>query len=88
MDKAGDFKHAIVIREDVKAFEQSKKEKRDEKEKRAKEHLGLLRQQIDEHQKMKHRPTEMAPQEFMINKNLIEEVEGYGPGLPKYKRPF
>lgn len=43
MDKAGDFKHAIVIREDVKAFEQSKKEKRDEKEKRAKEHLGLLR---------------------------------------------
>lgn len=89
LEKDHDQKHAQVVQADVQAFERSKKDMKSEHEKQMHAHRDSLMRQINEHKHAK--ATGMAPQEYAINKRIIEEVEGKSPPeSPEHlkKRPF
>jgi hypothetical protein len=81
--------HALIVKADVQAFERSKQEKKQNHQKVVQAHRDQLIRQIDGHRELKAAHA-MAPQEFAINKRIIDEVEGSSPnGSPKLvKRPF
>lgn len=90
LERANDQRHAKVVYEDVRNFEMSTKQMKDQRERKAKDNLEDIKRQIDEQHMNKHKPQGMAPQEFMINKRLIDEVERKSPpASPVHvKRPF
>jgi len=63
------------VQADVQAFEKGKRETKQKHEQVIQAHRASLMKQIDEHKTIKHNHA-MAPQEYMINKHIIEEVIG------------
>jgi hypothetical protein len=88
IEKQTDYRHAAIVHADVKAFEDSKKDRRKEHERVVLQHRESLMKQIDEHKNMRGIKGVMAPQEFALNKRIIEEVEGISPPDSPVKRPF
>lgn len=89
LEKETEQKHAAIVKQDVQAFERSKNDKRKELEQKVTKHRESLIKQIDDHKQTKGGL--MAPQEFAINKRIIEEVIGGGspPASPGHnRRPF
>ena len=56
LERVNDQKHAKIVYDDVREFERSKKQMKDQKERKAKDNLEDIKKQIDEHQFTKHKP--------------------------------
>ena len=85
-EKMSEQRHAQNIHADVVAFERSKKDVKREHDKVHHAHREELVKQIGEHKTLKGKAV-MAPQEYAINKQIIDEVVGGSP-QQAVKRPF
>eukprot|EP00347_Sterkiella_histriomuscorum_P009483 403341038 len=87
LHKVQDNMDARFINSDVKAFEEQERKKREELDRIMRDHQNSLQQQM---QKPKQKNAAMAQHEFMLNKQIIENIESQNQGSPGaiHRKPF